>query len=214
MEGRVLGVMGKVARLAGLAIGLCLFIYRSVIQQNLLFTTGLSSAQAFFVIAAVMILTFGVAIMGMMAWLMTFNSQERPIPLSSLVLLSAIFTIVLGSTVYLLSLAVIAPVSAQQTPKLPEAPVGAPTKPPSKTTKVCMGEGGGNNCLAGADAKFGCDVYHQWGAGGRMTQNLGENFCSVTENNSKKQQPFDVKVYQNNDGGRCGWTGFLVTCNP
>src|ERR1700716_3504236 len=132
MEGRVLGVMGKVAGLAGLAIGLCLFIYRSVIQQNLLFTTGLSSAQAFFVIAAVMILTFGVAIMGMMAWLMTFNSQERPIPLSSLVLLSAIFTIVLGSTVYLLSLAVIAPVSAQQTPKLPEAPVGAPTKPPSK----------------------------------------------------------------------------------
>jgi hypothetical protein len=90
----------------------------------------------------------------------------------------------------------------------------AETRPARKVTKVCMGEGGGVNCLDGADAKFGCDVYHSWGNGGKMNENLGANFCSITEKGVRKQQPFDIKVFQNNSGGGCGWTGFLVTCDP
>jgi hypothetical protein len=97
--------------------------------------------------------------------------------------------------------------------KAPPASSAQP-KPAPKITKVCMGAGDGINCLAGADAKFDCNVYRTWGAGGKMNDNLGANFCSITENGVKKQQLFDVKVYQNNDGGGCGWTGFIVTCNP
>jgi hypothetical protein len=91
---------------------------------------------------------------------------------------------------------------------------GESSKPVSKVTRVCMGEGGGSNCLATADAKFDCNVYYSWGNGGKMNENLGANFCSVTENGTKKQLPFDIKVYQNNGGGKCGWIGYLVTCNP
>jgi hypothetical protein len=98
----------------------------------------------------------------------------------------------------------------------PDQKVEAIAQPKSapKITKVCMGAGGGINCLDGVDAKFDCNVYWSWGAGGKMNDNLGANFCSTTESGAKKQQPFDIKVYQNNGGGGCGWTGFLVTCNP
>jgi Caspase domain len=89
------------------------------------------------------------------------------------------------------------------------------TGPPVKSvTRVCMGEGGGDNCLSGSDATFDCDVYHNWGAGGKMNENLGAQFCSSVRHGNKVQLPFNVTLYRNNGGGKCGWTGFIVTCNP
>jgi hypothetical protein len=74
-----------------------------------------------------------------------------------------------------------------------------------KTVKVCMGNGGGNNCLGGADAKFDCDHYKAMGGGGQKTiDTLQTQFCPSKRAN--------VTVYQNNGGGECGWTGFDVTC--
>jgi hypothetical protein len=97
-----------------------------------------------------------------------------------------------------------------------ESPAVSPAPPDARTvTRVCFGNGGGNNCLNGANASFSCAVYRSWGGGGQETaKNLGLNFCSKTSKGTKKQMPYDVTLYQNNDGGECGWTGFVVTCNP
>jgi hypothetical protein len=131
--------------------------------------------------------------------LISSRNPDQPMPTSSLGLLALLVCLVIGSAVYLLAQAI------------PETPKTAT----SKSYKVCMGNGGGNNCLAGSDASFDCNQYNGMGGGGpRTTTELGARFCSTTVNSQKKQQPFDIKVYQNNGGGQCGWTGFLVTCNP
>jgi hypothetical protein len=76
----------------------------------------------------------------------------------------------------------------------------------AKVMKVCMGNGGGANCLSGADAKFDCDHYKAMGGGGEpQTQTaLATQFCP-----SKRGT---ITVYQDNTGGECGWTGFELTC--
>ena len=77
-----------------------------------------------------------------------------------------------------------------------------------------MGNGGGDNCLAGADARFDCNAYSQMGSGSQQTYNtLADRYCGYTENGVRKVDPHDITVYQNNGGGQCGWTGFQVTCN-
>jgi len=75
-----------------------------------------------------------------------------------------------------------------------------------KTVKVCMGEGGGVNCLIGAEAKFDCDHYSAMGGGAEpQTQDaLATQLCP-----SKRGT---ATVYQDNKGGKCGWTGFELTC--
>jgi hypothetical protein len=96
----------------------------------------------------------------------------------------------------------------QQSPE----PKEASGKRPKLVKKVCFGGGGGSNCLAGADIKLGCEPY--W-AGASKPENLGTSYCSWIDSKGVKQQdPYSVRVYQNNDGGGCGWTGLEVTCNP
>ena len=74
-----------------------------------------------------------------------------------------------------------------------------------KTVKVCMGNGGGNNCQSGANANFDCNFYRSIGGGGPQTAPaLAANFCPSKRAN--------VTLYQDNGGGECGWTGFEVTC--
>ena len=193
-----MGAFGK-AGIGGLALGVLMYVFRGVLQQNLLFKAGLSSNQAFYVVAALLVFTFGIATIGILAWLINGRNPGQPLPASSLGLLALLFCLVIGSGVYLLTLA------------KPETATTAK----SKSFRICMGNGGGNNCSAGADASFGCDQYNAMGGGGaRTTTELGARFCSTTVNGQKKQSPFDIKVFQNNEGGQCGWTGFLVTCNP
>jgi hypothetical protein len=193
-----MGTFGK-AGIGGLALGVLLYVFRGVLEQSLLFKAGLSSNQAFYIVAALLVFTFGIATIGIVAWLVSGRNPDQPMPASSLGLLALLFCLVIGSGVYLLTLA------------KPEAQATAK----SKSYKVCMGNGGGNNCLAGSDASFDCDQYNGMGGGGpKTTTELGARFCTSNVNGQKKQLPFDIKVYQNNGGGKCGWTGFLVTCNP
>lgn len=77
------------------------------------------------------------------------------------------------------------------------------------------GNGGGENCLNGADAKYDCNTYRAFGGGGPQTYNvLADMFCSYTDGSAKKIYPHDIVVIQDNGGGQCGWTAFQVTCNP
>ena len=83
-----------------------------------------------------------------------------------------------------------------------------------KVVKVCMGNGGGDNCLGGADAHFDCNAYKAMGGGSKQTyDSLADRFCGFTANGVRKVDPNSIIVYQNNGGGECGWTGFQVTCN-
>jgi hypothetical protein len=60
-----------------------------------------------------------------------------------------------------------------------------------------MGEGGGSNCLSGANASFGCDQYGAMGGGApRTVQILGEQFCKVIEKGQPKQLPFNVTKHE------------------
>jgi hypothetical protein len=78
-----------------------------------------------------------------------------------------------------------------------------------KVVKVCMGNGDGNNCLAGADAKFDCNAYNGMGGGSEQTYNtLADRFCGYTENGVRKVDPNDITVYQNNGGGQVWLDGF------
>jgi hypothetical protein len=96
----------------------------------------------------------------------------------------------------------------------------SPTPPqsnprPPKVVKVCMGNGGGTNCLSGAGAQFDCNAYNGMGGGAQKTYDtLATMFCSYVENGASKVAPHNIVVVQNNGGGQCGWTAFQVTCNP
>ncbi len=95
-------------------------------------------------------------------------------------------------------------------------PVSPPPLPPlpHKVVRVCMGNGGGDNCLSGASAHYDCDAYNGIGGGAPRTYDiLADRFCGYTENGVHKVYPHNIIVYQNNAGGQCGWTGFEVTCN-
>jgi len=195
-------VFGAIAGVAGLGLGIYLLLFRSVIEQTLLFKVGLDSNQAFYVIIAFLLLTFGLAFLSLLCWMILANQQNNPIPASSLVLLIVVFAITIGSTIFVLDAAISNRAAAKQ----------SETKRPTKVTKVCFGAGGGNNCLAGATVTLDCNQYR---AGAAKPETLGANYCSWTDSKGVKQQdPYAVRVYQNNDGGGCGWTGVEVTCNP
>jgi hypothetical protein len=100
MESRLLSSLGKVAGLAGISVGVFLLLFRGVLQQQFLPEAGLASAQAFAVILSLMILTFGIAGIGVIAWLVSRNIRpEAPIPGWSLGILAALMALVLGSAV-------------------------------------------------------------------------------------------------------------------
>ena len=84
---------------------------------------------------------------------------------------------------------------------------------PRKVVRVCMGNGGGDNCLSGADAHYDCDAYKAMGGGNKETLRvLAERFCGYSDNGDHNVYEPKIIVYQNNKGGECGWTGFQVTC--
>jgi hypothetical protein len=86
---------------------------------------------------------------------------------------------------------------------------------PHKVTRVCMGEGGGTNCSSGAGASYDCDAYKAMGGGAKQTYDtLADRFCGYTDSTGAHTvYNHNIVVYQNNGGGKCGWTGFEVTCN-
>jgi hypothetical protein len=84
---------------------------------------------------------------------------------------------------------------------------GIPEANPTRTLKVCMGNGNdGGDCLAGANAHFDCNSYNAMGGGGpRTVTELLTRFCP-----SKRGT---IANTINHDGGQCGWTAFAVTCD-
>jgi hypothetical protein len=81
--------------------------------------------------------------------------------------------------------------------------------------QVCMGNGDGPSCQAGANASYTCAEYNAVGSGGAQTKReLGKRFCTYYDGGREKQIPFRVALISSRPGGECGWTLFTVTCLP
>ncbi len=101
MESKILSSLGKVAGLAGIALGVFLLIFRGVLEKQFLPQAGLTSGQAFAVILSLMILTFGIAAIGVITWLIGRTVGPRaPVPGPTLSILAALIALVLTAAVY------------------------------------------------------------------------------------------------------------------
>lgn len=116
MEGKLLGSVGKIAGLGGIALGVFLLIFQGVLQKQFLPQAGLTSAQAFAVILALMILTFGIASIGVIAWLVSRTiGPKASVPPAAMGTLAGLVVVVLGAATYL---AAQANLDAQSSPKV------------------------------------------------------------------------------------------------
>jgi hypothetical protein len=102
MESKILSSLGKIAGVGGIALGVFLLIFQGVLQKQFLPQAGLGSAQAFAIILSLMILTFGIAGIGVMAWLIGRTvGPKAPVPVPAMGTLAALIVLVLGAAVYI-----------------------------------------------------------------------------------------------------------------
>jgi len=114
MESKMLSSLGKIAGLGGIALGIFLLVFQGVLQKQLLPQAGLRSEEAFAVILSLMILTFGIAAIGVVAWLLGRTvGPKAPVPVPAMSTLAALIALVLGAAVY-----VGAKVDSQTGPKI------------------------------------------------------------------------------------------------
>jgi hypothetical protein len=101
MESKVLTSVGKVAGLGGIALGVVLLIFQGVLKTQFLPQAGLGSDQAYAVILSLMILTFGIAGIGVIAWIVgRAVGPKLPASGAALGVLSGLIVIVVGAAVY------------------------------------------------------------------------------------------------------------------
>src|SRR5579864_220650 len=126
MEGRLLGSLGKIAGVAGIAFGFILLIFQGVLQKQFLPQAGLGQNQAFAIIFALLILSFGIAGIGIVGWLIDRRADQNvPLSVLSLAILSTLVALVLGAAVY-----VGLNVTPDSTPRI------APSNPPTATAII------------------------------------------------------------------------------
>jgi hypothetical protein len=210
MDGKLLSAVGKVAGLAGVALGVFFLLFRQVIEQQVTSHAQLNASQAFAIIMSFMILTFGIAALGFFAWLVAPTAPDAPpVPTSTLALLSALLTLVIIVAAFVGNArpdpVPVPPIVPGPTPT-PVPPAPAPTpRPQPVAKKICFGNGrNGDDCTGGAYAVLNCGTYRNVGAGIR----------DFVKNEYCPNQPSSLEMVINHGGGECGWTGFIVTCNP
>ena len=99
MDSKILSSLGKIAGLGGIAFGVLLLLYRGVLEKQFLPQAGLGSGQAFAIILCLLILTFGIAGIGVIAWLIGRTTGPRaPVPNTVLGVLATLMVAVLGAT--------------------------------------------------------------------------------------------------------------------
>jgi hypothetical protein len=136
MESRVVAALGKVAGLGGIAFGVFLLIFQGVLQKQFLPQAGLNSTQAFAVIFALMILTFGIAALGVVAWLVSrTKNPHAPISPHALGVLAVLITLVLGVALY---------VGAEARSGIEKSSENSITSVPNNTGIVTQGQTGNN----------------------------------------------------------------------
>lgn len=101
MESKILTSLGRIAGVGGVALGVFLLIFRGVLEKQFLPQAGLQSDQAFAVILSLMIFTFGIAGIGLIAWLIGRTAGPKvPASMTALSLLAGLIVVVLVASVY------------------------------------------------------------------------------------------------------------------
>jgi hypothetical protein len=133
MESRILGSLGKIAGVGGIALGVFLLIYKGVLQQQILPLAGLGSAQGFAIILSLMIMTFGIAGIGLIAWLIARSvDTESPVTTAALATLAALIVVVLGAAVFVSQQAKPDPVSLDPVIRPTAQTIPPPPTPPAQ----------------------------------------------------------------------------------
>lgn len=112
LQGKMLASLGKIAGLGGIALGVFLLIFRSVLEQQVLQqAAGLNSSQAFVVLFSAMILTFGMAGVGVISWLISKGvGPQAPVSSTAITVLATLFALVVGAAVYVAQQRVTGPI--------------------------------------------------------------------------------------------------------
>jgi hypothetical protein len=168
-------------------------LFQDLLQQQKFLQT-ISPDQSFSVILALMMLTFGIAATGLVAWVVS-KGTTGPIPGTSLGVLAGLIVMVLGSVLFI-----------SLRPGLSPSSGGAGTQ----TIPVCAGNGGGipAGCTSPGVVILSCAEYRAIGGGAAQTYTeLNRKFCKFPDReHNNVRHNFSV------EGGECGWTGFTVTC--
>jgi hypothetical protein len=151
MHASLFKVLGSIAGLAGIAFGVVLLIFQGVLQQKFLPSAGLDSAQAYAVIMALMVLTFGIAGVGVVAWLVVASLPPMTLlPPYTVLVLAILLLAVLVTTVFVGSGARDRTTTELEVRKLPPQSMPSPSPSPSQAApspapftraiRVCSGE--------------------------------------------------------------------------
>ncbi len=109
MESGLLSSLGRIAGLGGIVVGVLFLIFRSVLEKKFL-DVGLAPGQAFAVVMSILIFTFGMAGVGIIAWLVSrATGPNAPVTAFTMTLLAGLIVVVLGSAVYMAAQAAGAP---------------------------------------------------------------------------------------------------------
>lgn len=190
---RIFKTLGGIAGLAGIAFGVFLLLFQGVLQQKFLPSAGLDSAQAYAVLMALMVLTFGLAGVGIVAWLIfAALSPRAPLPpyavivLAVLLLAVLIATVVVGHEAGSRSTAVLSPAAT------PTATPGPPAKQEiTRSFRVCTGE-----------YERACDPHDAY------------LYCGVDPNTwaSGRCERYKIQQLNNRGGNKCGYSLYEVLC--
>ena len=99
MGSTLLTSLGKIAGLGGISIGVFLLIFQGVLRREFLPRAGSNSVHAFAIMLSLMILTFGIAGIGIISWLIGLNTNPT-ITGPALTALSGLTALVVVSAVY------------------------------------------------------------------------------------------------------------------
>ncbi|HEX3860506.1 MAG TPA: hypothetical protein VHY35_02310 [Stellaceae bacterium] len=105
MNFKMLGTLGKIAGLAGLALGLLVFVTQGIVQLSLRSLINIGPAESYALLRSFVILSVGITGIGVVTWLMSLSAAPRErMPMPFVSALSILFIMVLGASVYIGSL--------------------------------------------------------------------------------------------------------------
>src|ERR1700680_4684969 len=101
MEAKILSTLAKVAGIGGIVLGVFFLLFKGVLETKFLPQAGLNLDQGFAIIFAILIFTFGIAGIGIIAWIVSRTTEPKnPVSGSTLGILASLVVIVLVLAIY------------------------------------------------------------------------------------------------------------------
>jgi hypothetical protein len=92
--------LGKIAGLSGIAFGVFLLLFKGVLEKNFLPKAGLNGDQAFHIMFAILLFTFGIAAVGILAWIIGRSHAAGTVPIGGLALLTVLVVVIVAAAVF------------------------------------------------------------------------------------------------------------------